>query len=188
LKAEIKCLIALVIVSMTSSFCVFASDKTSNENLFSFALNPLSSQNWTVPQDYPNWTLPKSPSDLVDNEIKVTTGKGLLMTKVGYSEAQPSKTYLVLPLQIENLGYNSVDYNPWYCKVTVNNVQYNDAFIGYSLAEIGYPSLDDMVTLKNGGKIEGYMGFEVPKGTTYYEFVFEPVSFLEEYNIVYVKG
>lgn len=122
-----------------------------------------------------------------DKQITVTMGKGILMDKVGYSEAQPGNTYLVLPLQFENIGYESLDYNPWYCKVTVNNVQYNDAFIGYSLAQIGYPSLDDMVTLKDGGKIKGYMGFEVPKGTSTYEFVFEPIS-IWGYNIVYVKG
>ena len=124
----------------------------------------------------------------VDKQIKITTGKGMLMDNVGYSEASAGKTYLVLPLQFENIGYESLDYNPWYCKVTVDNVQYNDAFIGYSLAQIGYPSLDDMVTLKDGGKIKGYMGFEVPKGTSTYEFVFEPLSFWGGYNIVYVKG
>ncbi|MHC1688016.1 MAG: DUF4352 domain-containing protein [Methanothrix sp.] len=123
-----------------------------------------------------------------DKQITVTVGKGTLMDKVGYSEAQPMKTYLVLPLTIENSGYDSVDYNPIYCKVTVNGVQYNDAFIGYSLAQAGYPSLDDMVTLKDGGKINGYMGFEVPSGTSSYEFTFEPVSFMGGYNIVYVKG
>ena len=123
-----------------------------------------------------------------DKQITVTMGKGILMDKVGdYTEAQPGNTYLVLPLQFENQGYDSLDYNPYYCKVTVDNVQYNDAFIGYSLAQIGYPSLDNMVTLKDGGKIKGYIGFEVPKGTSNYEFVFEPIS-LFGYNIVYVKG
>lgn len=123
-----------------------------------------------------------------DKQITVTMGKGILMDKVGdYTEAQPGNTYLVLPLQFENQGYDSLDYNPYYCKVTVDNVQYNDAFIGYSLAQLGYPSLDNMVTLKDGGKIKGYIGFEVPKGTSNYEFVFEPIS-LFEYNIVYVKG
>ncbi len=119
-----------------------------------------------------------------NEQITVTIGEGTLMDKVDYSEAQPGKTYLVLPIQIENAGYNSVDYNPWYCKVTINGVQYNDAFIGYSLAQAGYPSLDNMVTLKDGGKIEGYMGFEVPDGTTTYEFSFEPISIFP-YNIVY---
>jgi hypothetical protein len=118
--------------------------------------------------------------------ITVTVGKGILMDKVGYSEAQPGNTYLVLPLQFENQGYDSLDYNPYYCKATVDNVQYNDAFIGYSLAQLGYPSLDNAVTLKNGGKIKGYLGFEVPKGTNTYEFVFEPLS-IWGYNIVYVK-
>jgi hypothetical protein len=120
-----------------------------------------------------------------EKEIKITIGKGILMDKVGYSEAQPGKTYLVLPLQFENLGYDSIDYNPWYCKVTVDNVKYNTAFIGYSLAGIGYPSLEDAVTLNNGGKIKGHLGFEVPKGITNYEFVFEPISFFGGYNIVY---
>lgn len=128
-----------------------------------------------------------STSCAVDKQIKVTVGGEMLMDKVGYSEATPGKTYLILPLQFENLGYDSLDYNPYYCKVTVDNVQYNNAFIGYSLAQIGYPSLDDVVTLKNGGKIKGYMGFEVPKGTSNYEFGFEPISFFK-YNIVYVNG
>jgi len=110
------------------------------------------------------------------------------MDTVGYSEPQPGKNYLVLPLQFENLGYDSIDYNPMYCKVTIDNVQYNDAFIGYSLAQQGYASLDDMVTLKDGGKIKGYMGFEVPRGTSNYDFVFEPLSFLGGYNIVYAQG
>lgn len=124
-----------------------------------------------------------------DKQVTVTVGKGILMDSVGYSEAQPGNTYLVLPLQFENQGYDSLDYNPYYCKVTVDNVQYNDAFIGYSLAQIGYHSLDDVVTLKDGGKIKGYMGFEVPKGTNAYEFVFEPISISPwGYNIVYVKG
>ena len=122
-----------------------------------------------------------------EKEIKVTIGKGILMDKVGYSEAQPSKTYLILPLQFENQGYDSIDYNPLYCKVTVDNVQYNNAFIGFSLAEVGYPSLDEMVTLKDGGKISGYMGFEVPKGITDYEFVFEPILLFGKYNVVYVN-
>ena len=73
-----------------------------------------------------------------DKQITVTMGKGILMDKVGdYTEAQPGNTYLVLPLQFENQGYDSLDYNPYYCKVTVDNVQYNDAFIGYSLAQLG---------------------------------------------------
>lgn len=120
-----------------------------------------------------------------DKQITITVGKGILMDKAGYSEAQPGNTYLVLPLQFENRGYDSLDYNPYYCKVTVDNVQYNDAFIGYSLAQLGYPSLDNAVTLKDGGKIKGYIGFEVPKGTSTYEFVFEPISFFGGYNIVY---
>jgi hypothetical protein len=120
-------------------------------------------------------------------EVNVTIGAGWNEDKIYYSEAQPGKTYLILPLQFENNGYDSVDYNPWYCKVTVGGVQYNDAFIGYSLAQAGYPSLDDMVTLKDGGKIAGYMGFEVPDGTSDYEFSFEPISIIP-YNIVYVEG
>jgi hypothetical protein len=124
-----------------------------------------------------------------EKQITVTMGDAIIMDKVGYSEAQPGKTYLVLPLQLENQGYDSIDYNPWYCKLAIDNVQYNDAFIGYSLAGMGYPSLDDMVTLKDGGKIKGYMGFEVPKAGTYnYQFAFEPLSFLGGYNIVYEKG
>jgi hypothetical protein len=122
-----------------------------------------------------------------DKQITVTVGKGILMDKVGYSEAQPGNTYLVLPLQFENQGYDSLDYNPYYCKATVDNVQYYSAFIGYSLAQLGYPSLDNAVTLKDGGRIKGYLGFEVPRGTTTYDFVFEPVS-IWGYNIVYVKG
>jgi len=120
-------------------------------------------------------------------QITVTVGKGTTMDKVGYSEAQPMKTYLILPLAIKNEGYDSLDYNPLYCKVTVDGVQYSSAFIGYSLAQEGYPSLDEMVTLKDGGKIEGYIGFEVPAGTTQYDFSFEPISIIP-YDIVYVNS
>jgi hypothetical protein len=120
-------------------------------------------------------------------EIKITTGQASLMNKVDYSEAKPGNTYLVLPIQIENNGYSSLDYNPIYCKITIEGVQYTSAFIGYSLAQAGYRSLDDMVTLKDGGKIQGYMGFEVPAGSSNYEFTFEPIAILL-YNIVYAKA
>jgi hypothetical protein len=124
-----------------------------------------------------------------DKQITVTVGEGFFRDNLEaqYLEAPPGKNYLVLPIQFENQGYDSLEYNPFYCKVTVDNVQYNEALLGVYFEQAGYPSLDNVVTLKDGGKIKGYLEFEVPKGTTNYEFVFEPISILK-YNIVYVEG
>jgi hypothetical protein len=124
-----------------------------------------------------------------EKQILVTVGKGFFIDNLEaqYLEAPPGKSYLVLPIQFENRGYDSLEYNPFYCKVTVDNVQYNEALLGVYFEQEGYSSLNNVVTLKDGGKIKGYLEFEVPKATTNYEFVFEPIS-ISKYNIVYVKG
>jgi hypothetical protein len=124
-----------------------------------------------------------------DKQILVTVGKGFFIDNLEaqYLEAPPGKSYLVLPVQFENIGYDSLEYNPFYCKVAIDNVQYNGALLGVYFEQEGYSSLDNVVTLKDGGKIKGYLEFEVPKETTNYDFVFEPIS-ISKYNIVYVKG
>ena len=129
----------------------------------------------------------KKTNKVAEKQITVTIGKEFFMDSIDYQTPLPGKTYLVLPIQIENMGYDSLDYNSLYCKVTVDNVQYSNSFLGIWLAQAGYPSIDDMVTLKDGGIISGYMGFEVPKGTSDYEFVFEPIS-ISKYNIIYIYG
>lgn len=48
---------------------------------------------------------------VVASEIKVTIGQGELREIVGYSHAEPGKVYLILPLKIENNGYDSVDFS-----------------------------------------------------------------------------
>lgn len=126
------------------------------------------------------------PTEVSEKQITITVGRGFFMDRIDYQTPLPGKTYLVMPIQLENKGYDSLDYNPLYCKVTVDSVQYSNALLGVWLAQAGYTSLDDMVTLKDGGRINGYMGFEVPIGTSDYEFVFEPIS-ISKYNIVYIS-
>ncbi|GEM_PF-3407959 len=125
-------------------------------------------------------------SAVVASEIKVIIGEGELREIVGYSHAEPGKVYLILPLKIENNGYDSVDFSPAYCKITTEGFRYGDASIGQSLAQSGRPPLNGNTTLKNGENIEGYMAFEIPTGTIKYALTFQPPA-NNSYKIVYVR-
>lgn len=120
------------------------------------------------------------------SEIKVTIGPGELREVVGYSHAQPGDVYLILPLQFENDGYDPIDFSPAYCKITAEGFRYGYASISQSLAQSGRTPLDGNVTLEDGGKIEGYMAFEIPAGTLKYALTFEPPGSFP-YKIIYTK-
>ena len=120
-------------------------------------------------------------------QIKITVGEGIITDEVGYSEADLNKTYLILPLKFENQGYGEFTCNASWGGVTVDNVRYGKAFIDGSLNASGYPTLAPM-TLKNGSKINGYMGFEVPTGVSKYTFTYDLPPVYGSYNIVYEKA
>jgi len=123
----------------------------------------------------------------VGQQIKVTVGpEGITQDAISFSKAQAGKTFLILPLQFENMGYDAFHYTPFDAKVTIDNVQYNFAAATVGLSSVEYPILTDSVTLKNGGKINGHLAFEVPAESAEageYVFTYEPYG---DYNIVYV--
>lgn len=126
-----------------------------------------------------------TPAPSVEPQIKITMGKNMVIDHLGYSKADPGKTYLFLPLEFENNGYEKFDVNSYNCKVIINKVQYDSTYVG-GMADAGYTPLDS-VSLMDGGKIRGYVPFEIPAGDQTFSFQYDTYSW-EDYNIVYAKG
>ena len=73
-----------------------------------------------------------------------------------WTKADPGYVFLVLDLDIENQGYESVDANPFSCSVVINKVEYDASFITVE-GELKY------VKLLDGGRTTGKVLFEVPE-------------------------
>jgi hypothetical protein len=76
---------------------------------------------------------------------------GITLQKLGYSEADPGKQYVLVNIKVENHGYDAFKLDPYCFKMTVNKIVYDRDYLG-SMAENGYPPLED-VTLEDGGEI-----------------------------------
>ncbi|HWQ19149.1 MAG TPA: DUF4352 domain-containing protein [Methanotrichaceae archaeon] len=116
----------------------------------------------------------------------MTMGAGIFVSKLGYSEADPGMTYLLVPYSFQNNGYDEFPVEPGCCKVIINKVRYDRTYIGSSMAENGYPPLDS-VTLMNGGSIKGWVAFEVPAGTQTFQSGYEQYSW-NDYDIIAQTG
>ncbi len=93
--------------------------------------------------------------------------QGDITSKVGYSVPPPEKAYLLIPVIVENHGYKEFSLDPYKFKVAIDKVKYGSAYLKYSIADAGLTPLDK-VTLQDGGKVFGYIGFEIPVRKTSY--------------------
>lgn len=84
-----------------------------------------------------------------------------------YTEANSGKTFLVIEMELENRGYNTVDINPNYFAVVIDKVAYP-----YDKATYSTESPLDTVALLDGGKTSGYLVFQIPEDKTRYNLVF----------------
>ncbi len=94
-----------------------------------------------------------------------------------YTEANSGKTFLVIDMELENRGYNTVDINPNYFAVVIDKVAYP-----YDKATYSTESPLDSVALLDGGKTSGYLVFQIPEDKTRYTLVF---AGQEEEEVVY---
>jgi archaellum component FlaG (FlaF/FlaG flagellin family) len=85
------------------------------------------------------------------------------MTQIGtgYSAEIPEagNVYLVLDVTIKNQGYDSFLVDPGNCRVVINQVTYNSAWI--TVGNVLSPA-----TVLNGGQVSGKVPFEVPSSVT----------------------
>lgn len=94
-----------------------------------------------------------------------------------YTEANSGKTFLVIEMELENRGYNTVDINPNYFAVVIDKVAYP-----YDKATYSTESPLDSVALLDGGKTSGYLVFQIPEDKTIYTLVF---AGQEEEEVIY---
>ncbi|MHC1688014.1 MAG: DUF4352 domain-containing protein [Methanothrix sp.] len=121
-------------------------------------------------------------SSLPGKYIQLESEPGIISRKMGYSEADPGKQYILVKINVENHGYNEFKLNPYLLKMTVNKITYDRNYLS-AMAENGYPPLED-VTLEDGGMISGYVAFTVPSGVTEYALKYDQYSW-DSYNIIW---
>lgn len=115
-----------------------------------------------------------------DEYVQLDTEPGTILHKIGYSEADPGKEYMLVKIDVENHGYDEFDLDPSCFKMIVDKIIYDREYMS-SMAEEGYPPLEE-VTLADGGELSGYIVFEVPDGTTSYGMRYKQWSW-DHYDI-----
>ncbi len=96
-----------------------------------------------------------------------------------YTEANSGKTFLVIEMELENHGYDTVDINPNYFAVVIDKVAYL-----YDKATYSTESPLDSVVLLDGGKASGYLVFQIPEDKTKYSLVYVGQG---DYEFIYGK-
>lgn len=115
-----------------------------------------------------------------DKYVQLESESGIVLHKLGYSEADPGKEYVLVKINVENHGYDEFKLDPYCFKMTVNKITYDRDYLS-SMAESGYPPLEE-VTIDDGGVISGYVAFTVPDGTNEYSLKYKQWSW-DDYNI-----
>jgi len=106
------------------------------------------------------------------NYVQVGYGDARTVDEIYYSTAEPGKTFLLVDITVANHGYESVNTNPNYFQVEVNNVRYDYDTATYSIPEMGLPKLDN-ADVGDGGQISGYLAFQIPDGATKFSLIFK---------------
>jgi hypothetical protein len=115
-----------------------------------------------------------------DKYILLDSEPGMVSHKLGSSEADFGKEYILMNFSVENCGYDEFKVEPSCFKIVINKIIYDSDYI-YAMAEDGYPPLDD-VTLEDGGKISGYVVYSVPDGVNEYTVRYKPYAW-DNYKI-----
>jgi len=113
--------------------------------------------------------------------IDMCMGDGIYKKKIGHSEPAPGKIYLLIPVTVENQGYEEFPLSPYQFKLTVDKVKYDSVPLSYAMSQAGLVPIES-VELQDGGKISGYIAFEAPASTTNYELSYDTGSW-EDYDI-----
>ena len=82
-------------------------------------------------------------------------------SNIGNAKASDGNVFLVTGIRIEYNGDKSVSVDPSYFQLKLGSKGYNNAAATYYLDQIGKTPLPAL-TLYRGGKVEGYIAYEVP--------------------------
>jgi hypothetical protein len=96
-----------------------------------------------------------------------------------YTEASEGKTFLIVNMTLENHGYKTFEINPNYFGVVINQVAYP-----YDKATFLTNNPLTTAVLLDGGKVSGYLVFQVPKGITDYDLKYIGSG---DYQFIYGK-
>jgi len=96
-----------------------------------------------------------------------------------WSPAKQGYGYYGVYVKITNHGYEKIPLNPLYFKLTDGKVGYTATSGPAIKREISYDK-----ELYDGGTIDGYLAFELPKGEQNYHLVFDP-GLIEDFNVRY---
>jgi hypothetical protein len=106
------------------------------------------------------------PATLGSEYINVTGLNGgcnkVLYSNIGNTKASDGNVFIVTGLRIEYNGEKSVSVDPSYFQLKLGSKGYNNAAATYYLDKIGKTPLP-VLTLYGGGKVEGYIAYEVPE-------------------------
>lgn len=80
----------------------------------------------------------------------------------GGNAPSSGEMFRILKVKVENRGYDEFEFNPYNCFITVDNVRFSPGYADSSLSRAGYAPPISSGTLLDGGKLEGYMYFEIP--------------------------
>ncbi len=141
--------------------------------------SPISRTPETTVQKTPTSLLTPTPTAKSDEQIIIKFGSKMTNSIGQYSQASPGKTFLIVTMTIENKGYQSLNTNPNYFNIVIDNIKYSYAPETYQLTD-----KLETIDILNGGTITGSIAFSVPKNTTQYKFSYEQA--FRNYNIGYV--
>lgn len=80
----------------------------------------------------------------------------------GGNAPSSGEMFRILKVKVENRGYDVFEFSPYNCFITVDNVRFSPGYADSSLSRAGYAPPISSGTLLDGGKLEGYMYFEIP--------------------------
>lgn len=104
--------------------------------------------------------------------------------RVGYATPNPGNSFYIYKIIVENKGYDEFPFDYTNFVLEADRVEYTWSPLSVDLNSIGLKPLES-VTLLDGGKIWGYVGFEAPSDASYLKLVYAyyPIFSGGEYNI-----
>lgn len=115
-----------------------------------------------------------------DKSITLTSIQRNYDTGNQFSQPESSKEFVLVNVEIDNNGSDSMDYNSYEFKMQDSNgVQLNEAPTALSDGQL------DSGSLAAGGKVTGKMVFEVPKGDAGLKLLYQSFSFFSNKTITF---
>lgn len=165
--------IGLIMILMLSLGCVDQQDQPNEQKAKTSSIKETAPAPIDTPVQIPRVT---------DDRLIIIKHSSKTTSNIGqYSEASPGKIFLIVTMTIENKGYQSLNTNPNYFSVIIDNIKYSYVSETYSLSD-----KLDTIDILDGGTITGSIAFLIPADANKYKLVYDQ-SF-RNYNIEYIPS